>query len=243
MAKNTTSNNSAKNVTSVTTGKGLLPWQERNIPVIAKDIENINLTLNTFLQQQMLLPTSPEIAEEYNRIYGIYLEKRTWIEQVGKGLIAYPDEITVPPLNVRFIPGVDQIEPYAYVYAYSYFLREVKETLRQALRMNSVPHGMVTDVIGVLQFRIQNTTVQELEALKTAYPELILNTWYPERETKQARQSKLSVSRVQPLRKVKGAIAAGTYSNSETVRKATPQELELLAASKAQHEENGLKDL
>lgn len=243
MAKNTTSNNTVKNVSSVATGKGLHPWQERNIAVISKDIENINLTLNAYLKEQNLLPTSPTIADEYSRIYGIYLEKRNWIEQVGKGILAYPDEIQAQPLNTRFIPGVDQIEPYAYVYAYNYNLREIKEILRQSLRMNSVPHGMVTDVIGVLQFRIQYVTVQELEALKTAQPEFILDTYYPERETKQTRQAKLTGVRTQPLRKVKGAIAAGTYSNSETVRKATPEEMALLAAAQEKRDNEGLKDL
>ena len=117
--------------------------------------------------------------------------------------------------------------------------------------MLALPQGKTTDELGVLSFRVQYCTYQEIMLLKERYPQYIIDVAIPEklpRSKKSASAVKERSARINPNNKVKRSIVAPkhdapVYSNQETVRKASEAELALLAQAKQEHEENGLKDL
>lgn len=234
MAKNTSSN---KTDVTIVSSKIVHPRVDRALDVLRLDTANIVKVIG---MSELAVPESQR--DSYREIWSIYQKQLLELEEIAKGIRPLPDDSDIEPLNVPFTPPVDY-KTNGHVYAWVYNLRKVKSILKYALEMPAVPHGGKTDVLGILSFRVQHVTPREMELLKQRHGDIILDYSLEERKETTARQASAVKTRVLPVHKVKSAIIAGTYSNSETVRKATPEELAMLEAAKAQYEENGLGDL
>lgn len=234
MVKNTSPN---KSDVTVVSSKVVHPRVSRALNVLRLDTNNIVKVIG---MSELAVP-EPQ-RDLYREIWTIYQQQLKELEEIAKGLRPLPDDSDIKPLNVPFTPPVDYLTN-GHVYAWVYNLRKVKAILKYALEMPADPHGGKTDVLGVLSFRVQDVTPREMELLKQRHGDIILDYSLEERKETTARQAVATKTRVLPVHKVKSAIIAGTYSNSETVRKATPEELALLEVAKAQREENGLRDL
>lgn len=222
------------------------PVLERALAVLSNDVQNILVVIG---QSKLTLPES--LHEEYDRIYAIYQERYNELEQIAKGLAPIPPDLHVEPLHASYKPNMDEIYPYAHVFGYVYFQRQIKQVIAGSLEMLALPQGKTTDELGVLSFRIQYCTYQEVMQLKEKYPQYIIDVAIPEklpRSKKGANAVKERGARINPNNKVKRTIVAPradtpVYSNQETVRKASEEEMAMLAIAKQAHEENGLKDL
>lgn len=234
MKKSTTSNNTDVTIVSA---KNVHPRVFRALNVMRLDTANIVKVIG---MSELAVPSEQRAL--YQEIWKIYQQQLNELEEIGKGLRPLPENDAISALNVPYNPPVDYITN-GHVYSWVYNLRKVKAILKYALEMPAVPHGTKTDVLGMLAFRVQDVTPREMALLKERHGDIILDYSLEERKETVSKAASAAKMRVMPVHKVKSDIIAGTYSSLPTVRQATPEEMALLAASKAQHEENGLGDL
>lgn len=235
------------NVNTVTTKGHMTPVVERWVKVLRDDAGNI---INAIGQSKLLLPPETEVIgnnnahDEYDRIYEIYVQKMQYLDDVVKGVIDFEkEEYNFPRLEVSFDARHDYTST-GYVYAYVYNQRLIKQLIAQALDVPALSHGKFTNILGVLRFRIEGVTQQELNKLYLTYKQYIVGIDFQEKKEGERGSKSSNVNpRSAKINTQKKAVIVRPDVSDNTPKKATAEQMAILARAKSEHENNGFNAL
>jgi len=239
-----------KEVKSVARGI-MLPEVDRWVKVLRDDTGNI---LNSIGQSKLLIPSGAQtlsgdtdkvsLEKEYDRIFEIYVQKMNELDSVVKGETTFKQEVyNFERLNVSFNPLHDYTST-GYAYGYVYNQRIIKQLIAQTLNVPALSHGKFTEILGVLRFRIEGVTRQEINALYLAYPDLIVGIEFNEKKegTRSGSNNTVNPRSAKIVTKRQSVIVRPSITD-DSPKKANKEQLEILARAKKEHVENGLTAL